>query len=172
MSVNCHPCRSAKAVIYKTRLVKTAAPKVAYFSSRGPQHLSVNLLKVRSSSYPSPRCSWFSLSSNADTEIPQPDISAPGVNILAAYTKFTTLTGEAGDTRVVKYNIQSGTSMACPHVSGAAAYVKSFHPDWSPSAIKSAMMTTCKKLLHLFLNITHPTPKHKSSFLCSKKIEN
>lgn len=68
----------------------------------------------------------------------QPDIAAPGVNILAAYTKLATVTGEEGDTRVVKYNIQSGTSMACPHVSGAAAYVKSFHPNWSPAAIKSA----------------------------------
>ena len=32
--------------------------------------------------------------------------------------------------------------MSCPHVAAAAAYVKSFHPNWSPSAIKSALTTT------------------------------
>ena len=68
----------------------------------------------------------------------QPDITAPGVEILAAYSPDA-------DTSQVKYSIESGTSMACPHVAGVAAYVKTFHPEWSPSMIHSAIMTTGKK---------------------------
>ncbi|KAJ8899619.1 hypothetical protein K2173_018593 [Erythroxylum novogranatense] len=109
--------KNPHAVIYKTKTASLEkAPFVASFSSRGPQVISPNILK--------------------------PDIAAPGLNILAAYSKLTSVTGLPSDSRRVQFNIISGTSMACPHVSGAAAYVKSFHPDWSPAAIKSALMTT------------------------------
>ncbi|GFQ05574.1 auxin transporter-like protein 1 [Phtheirospermum japonicum] len=55
------------------------------------------------------------------------DIAAPGVDILAAFTKFTTMTGSDSVKRVVKYNAESGNSMATPHVSGSVAYVKTYH---------------------------------------------
>ncbi|XP_039059737.1 subtilisin-like protease SBT1.6 [Hibiscus syriacus] len=71
-----------------------------------------------------------------------PDLIAPGVNILAAWTDAVGPTGLDSDPRKTEFNILSGTSMACPHVSGAAALLKSAHPDWSPAAIRSAMMTT------------------------------
>lgn len=72
----------------------------------------------------------------------QPDVTAPGLNILASYTPMRSITGEKGDTQFSEFTLMSGTSMACPHVSGVAAYVKSFHPNWSPAAIRSAIITT------------------------------
>lgn len=67
----------------------------------------------------------------------QPDITAPGVNILAAWSPVEIVAGQSLD-----YMIISGTSMSCPHVSGAAAVVRSHHRSWSPAAIMSALMTT------------------------------
>jgi subtilisin family serine protease len=69
----------------------------------------------------------------------KPDIIGPGVNILAAWAISV-------DNELPPYNIVSGTSMSCPHLSGIAALIKSSHPDWSPAAIKSAIMTTANTL--------------------------
>ncbi|KAK9267185.1 hypothetical protein L1049_009605 [Liquidambar formosana] len=77
-------------------------------------------------------------------EILKPDITAPGVNVIAAYTEATSPTDESFDTRRISFNTESGTSMSCPHVSGVVGLLKTLHPDWSPSAIRSAIMTTAR----------------------------
>ncbi|XP_047946865.1 subtilisin-like protease SBT1.8 [Salvia hispanica] len=92
------------------------SPVVAAFSSRGPNMVTPQILK--------------------------PDVIGPGVNILAAWSGAVGPTGLEKDTRKTQFNIMSGTSMSCPHISGLAALLKAAHPAWSPSAIKSALMTT------------------------------
>lgn len=74
----------------------------------------------------------------------QPDITAPGVSIIAAYSGAQSPTEQAFDKRRVKFNSVSGTSMSCPHVSGIVGLLKTLYATWSPSAIKSAIMTTGK----------------------------
>ena len=70
----------------------------------------------------------------------KPDITAPGVNILAqGYTP-----GATGVDRHRGYGQASGTSMAAPHVSGAAVLLRQIHPDWPNAWIKSALMSTSK----------------------------
>ena len=72
----------------------------------------------------------------------QPNLPAPGADILAAWSPMAPPSTDFHDTRGVDYNIISGTSTSCPHASGAAAYVKAAQPKWSAAAIKSALMTT------------------------------
>ncbi|KAI3985285.1 hypothetical protein MKX01_033599 [Papaver californicum] len=100
-------------ILFKgTFIGDSSAPAVTSFSSRGPSLASPGILK--------------------------PDIIGPGVSILAAWP-FSLDNNTNSD---VTYNIISGTSMSCPHLSGIAALLKGSHPDWSPAAIKSAIMTT------------------------------
>jgi hypothetical protein len=75
----------------------------------------------------------------------QPDVTAPGVSVIAAWSGAAGPTGLPYDQRRVAFNAQSGTSMSCPQVSGVAGLIKTLHPDWSPAAIKSAIMTTGEK---------------------------
>ncbi|WP_405683476.1 S8 family serine peptidase [Streptomyces sp. NBC_00057] len=69
----------------------------------------------------------------------KPDLSAPGVGINAAASQ--SVPGVSG-----MYSTKSGTSMATPHVAGAAAILKQRHPDWSGQRIKDALMSSSKKL--------------------------
>lgn len=72
----------------------------------------------------------------------KPDVSAPGVQILAGNTPTPDATdlGPSGQ----YFQAIAGTSMAAPHVAGAAILVRAVHPYWTPGQIKSALMTTAK----------------------------
>ncbi|ESQ36820.1 hypothetical protein EUTSA_v10006878mg [Eutrema salsugineum] len=110
------PNATVASIRFRGTTYGATAPIVAAFSSRGP--------------------------SVAGPEIVKPDITAPGLNILAGWSPFSSPSLLSSDPRRVKFNILSGTSMACPHVSGIAALIKSVHADWSPAMIRSALMTT------------------------------
>lgn len=67
---------------------------------------------------------------------------APGVAILAAIAPENETGTVPNGKKPSTFSIKSGTSMACPHVTGAAAFIKSVHRRWTSSMIKSALMTT------------------------------
>jgi subtilisin family serine protease len=78
----------------------------------------------------------------------KPDIAAPGEGIVSARAAGT----PDGDLDPVdaNYAILSGTSIATPHVSGAAAILVQQHPDWSGAQIRSALMSTAKPTAGVF----------------------
>jgi subtilisin family serine protease len=73
-------------------------------------------------------------------DILKPDVTAPGVNILAGFTPDS-----AYSTPGEFFAYLSGTSMSTPHVAGVAALLRQAHPEWSPAAIKSALMTSSRQ---------------------------
>ncbi|KAL6495444.1 hypothetical protein OROGR_030007 [Orobanche gracilis] len=107
---------ATSAFTFQGETYDNRAPVVSAFSSRGPNSVDPNVIK--------------------------PDVTAPGLNILAAWPSNLSPTQVETDRRRVRFNMLSGTSMSCPHVTGLIALLKSQHKDWSPAAIKSALMTT------------------------------
>ena len=73
-------------------------------------------------------------------DILKPDVTAPGINILAGFTPDA-----ANSNSGENFGFLTGTSMSAPHVAGVAAMLRQARPDWSPSMIKSALMTTARQ---------------------------
>lgn len=66
----------------------------------------------------------------------KPELTAPGVDIVAARSHYKRGSGY--------YTTMSGTSMATPHVAGAAALLASEHPDWTGAQLKEALVSSAK----------------------------
>ncbi|MFI9242604.1 S8 family peptidase [Streptomyces sp. NPDC053086] len=73
----------------------------------------------------------------------KPDVTAPGVDITAAAAKGSVIDQEVGE-KPDGYLTISGTSMATPHVAGAAAILKQEHPDWGYAELKGALTGSAK----------------------------
>jgi subtilisin family serine protease len=75
---------------------------------------------------------------NTANDIIKPDVTAPGVDIIAAYRSNP----PDADNPTSEYGVVSGTSMSSPMTAGAAALMRALYPGWSASEIQSAMMST------------------------------
>ncbi|PKA66463.1 Subtilisin-like protease SDD1 [Apostasia shenzhenica] len=120
--INSTKSPKARLIFAGTSIGKSRAPAVALFSSRGPSLTVPSVLK--------------------------PDVIAPGVNIIAAWPGNLGPSSLPEDRRRSNFSVLSGTSMACPHVSGIAALVRAAHRTWSPAAVRSAIMTTADTFDH------------------------
>jgi subtilisin family serine protease len=104
----------ATASLTQGTATPTQGSVMADFSSRGPNPSSNDIIK--------------------------PDVTAPGVNILAGQTPFTNA-GAGGQL----FQSISGTSMSSPHVAGLFALMRQAHPEWTAAMAKSAVMTTARQ---------------------------
>ncbi|TDU83925.1 PA domain-containing protein [Kribbella voronezhensis] len=86
----------------------------------------------------------------------KPDVTAPGLHILAGQTPTPESPAEGPPGNL--YQVIAGTSMSSPHVAGAAALVFALHPSWTPGQVKSALETTAKTAVKKPDRVTQADP--------------
>lgn len=100
-------------------IYSNSAPKVMYYSARGPDPEDNSLL--------------------ANADILKPNIIAPGNFIWGAWSSLGT---DSPEFKGENFAMISGTSMSAPHIAGLAALIKQKFPSFSPASIASALSTT------------------------------
>jgi uncharacterized repeat protein (TIGR01451 family) len=95
---------------------------------------------------------------NTTLEILKPSVTAPGVDIWAAYR-----TPDPANPGPPEFAFVSGTSMSSPHNAGAAALLMALHPTWTPAQVMSAMMTTADDSVLIEDGVTAANPHAKGS---------
>jgi subtilisin family serine protease len=104
------------------------APTMTDFSSRGPDPVAEDIIK--------------------------PDVTAPGLQILAGASPFP----DPGNVPGQLFQAIAGTSMSSPHVAGLFALLKQAHPDWSAAMAKSALMTSASESVLSNDRVSQATP--------------
>lgn len=126
-----NPATATAQITFPALPVPNTVDALASFSSRGPAG-TLNLLK--------------------------PDITAPGVQILAAISDTTSVTASPQAIGLI-----SGTSMASPHHAGAAMLIRQARPTWTPPEIKSALALTAAQTVLLEDQVTPANPFARGS---------
>ena len=104
---------SPQATVLRTEAIfNQTSPVIGSFSSRGPNTIAVDILKVYIYETLLSMILFIPPLCKTMVDELQPDITAPGVDILAAYSPVGELSDQ--DTRHVDYTVLSGTSMSCP----------------------------------------------------------